>query len=219
MAGSRILQWESTASYDWAVMQHYGFQDRATPVLWVRHFVLLKGIGTLLVDQLESKGEHEYTWLFHLLPCSPIVNDEFKSVYTGFADKNLLLRPAAPQLLTGPNLTGGTINQQGRNVEAPVVEYSRRAANVVQAYLLLPVVGKECPVTRFGQTASSNSITLNLSAGFGIKRVTIIRTPKNGKDQYALSLETTSVGTTSHKSGTPREALDAVPSATGPKME
>ena len=76
LAGSRILQWESNDRYDWAVMHHEGFQDRPVPVSWVRHFVLLKGLGALLVDQLESGGEHDYTWLFHLLPCSPVLDNE-----------------------------------------------------------------------------------------------------------------------------------------------
>ena len=141
MAGSRIVHWESNDRYDWAVMRHDGFQDRPSPVIWVRHFVLLKGFGALLVDQLESKGEHDYTWLFHLLPCSPVVDSECKSVCTGFANKNLLLLPASSQLLKGPVLADGTVNRQGRNVAAPVVKFSTHLANCLQAYLLLPLAG------------------------------------------------------------------------------
>ena len=69
-------------------------RDGLAPVVWVRHFVLLKGVGVLLVDQLQSEREHDYTWLFHLLPCSPVRDKDLKSVYTGFAEKNILLLPA-----------------------------------------------------------------------------------------------------------------------------
>ena len=101
MSGSRILHWESNNRYDWAVLRHEGFQERPSPVVWVRHFVLLKGLGSLLVDQLESAGAHDYTWLFHVLPCSPVVDGECKSVYTGFAEKNLLLLPATSSFWRG----------------------------------------------------------------------------------------------------------------------
>ena len=188
--GSRIIQWESNDHYDWAVMQHDGFQDRPVPVSWVRHFILLKGVGTLVVDQLESGGEHEYTWLFHLLPCSPVLDNELKSVFTGFAGKNLLLLPAASQPLIGPQLSDGTINQQGHNLAAPVVNYTSHATNALQAYLLLPVAGKDCPVTQFNQTADNNSVTLNLTGSFGTNRVQIIRSKEAGKDKYSLLYET-----------------------------
>ena len=189
-AGSRVVQWQANDNYNWAVMQHDGFQDRPMPVSWVRHFIQLKGIGTLLVDQLESGGEHEYTWLFHLLPCAPVIDTKLKSVFTGFAEKNLLILPATSQTLTRPQLTDGTINQQGRNQAAPVVNYAAHSTNALQAYLFLPVVGKDCTITRFNQTTDNNSVTLNLAGSFGTKRVQIIRSNKAGKDKYILLYET-----------------------------
>ncbi|MEI8289980.1 MAG: alginate lyase family protein [Verrucomicrobiota bacterium] len=189
-AGSRVLQWQANDNYNWAVMQHDGFQDRPMPVSWVRHFIQLKGIGTLLVDQLESGGEHEYTWLFHLLPCSPVIDTKLKSVFTGFAEKNLLILPATSQTLTRSQLTDGTINQQGRNQAAPVVNYAAHSTNALQAYLFLPVGGNNCPITRFNQTTDNNSVTLNLAGSFGTKRVQIIRSNEAGKDKYILLYET-----------------------------
>ena len=188
--GSRMLQWQSNDRYDWAVMRHDGFQDRSVPVSWVRHFILLKGVGALAVDQLESGGEHEYTWLFHLLPCSPVLDPERKSVFTGFAQKNLLILPATSRTLTGLRLTEGTINQQGRNLAAPVVNYTARSANALQAYLFLPVGDKACPVTRFNQNADHNTVTLDFTGTFGSKHVQIIRSNEAGTDKYVLIYET-----------------------------
>ena len=185
-AGSRILQWQSNDRYDWAVMRHDGFQARPAPVSWVRHFILLKGVGLLAVDQLESGGEHEYTWLFHLPPCSPVLDPERKSVFTGFAQKNLLILPATSQTLTGLHLAEGTINQQGRNLAAPVVNYTARSTNALQAYLFLPVGGDKCPVTSFNQNADNHTVTLNLTGTFGSKRVQIIRSHEAGRDKYVL---------------------------------
>jgi len=189
-AGSRVLQWQSNDNYNWAVMQHNGFQDRPMPVSWVRHFIQLKGIGTLLIDQLESGGEHDYTWLFHLLPCSPVLDTKLKSVFTGFAEKNLLILPATSRILASPQLAEGTINQQGRNQAAPIVNYTTHSANALQAYLFLPVGGNNRPVIRFTQTADNNSVTLNLIGGFGSKHVQIIRSNEAGKDKYVLLYET-----------------------------
>jgi hypothetical protein len=188
-AGSRIVQWESNDRYDWAVMQHDGFQDRPVPVSWVRHFILLKGVGTVVVDQIESGGEHEYTWLFHLLPCSPVFDNQAKSVFTGFAGKNLLLLPAASSSLIRPKLSDGTISKQGRNLAAPVVNYTVQATNAEQAFLFLPVAGKDCPAIQFSQSGDDHSVMLKLTGGFGTKRIQIIRSKADGKDKFSLKYE------------------------------
>lgn len=189
-SGSRIIQWESNVRYDWAVMQHDGFQDRTVPVSWVRHFILLKGVGTVLVDQIQSEGEHEYTWLFHLLPCSPVLDNELKSVFTGFAGKNLLLLPAASPSMIVPKLSDGTISRQGRNLAAPVVNYATHATNALQAFLFLPVAGKDSPVIQFNQTVDNHSVTVNLAGNFGTKRVQIAQSKTAGKDRFILNYAT-----------------------------
>lgn len=188
-SGSRIIQWESNDRYDWAVMQDEGFKDRPVPVSWVRHFILLKGLGTVVVDQIESGGEHEYSWLFHLLPCAPVLDNQSNSVFTGFAGKNLLLLPAASSSSIVPKLSDGTINRKGRNVAAPVVNYTTHGTNAVQAFLFLPVAGKDCPVVQFSQSSDDHSVTLNLTGGFGTKRIQIIRSQADGKDKFVLKYE------------------------------
>ena len=204
MAGSRILQWESNNRYDWAVMRHEGFRDRPSPVTWVRHLVLLKGLGTLLVDQLESESEHDYTWLFHLRPCSPVVDSGSKSVYTGFAEKNLLLLPATSRRLEGPILADGHMNRQGRNLAAPVAKYETHASNALQAYLLLPVVGPNYSVTRLAQAAEGTTVTITIAGDFGARRVKIVRSINADKDDYVLSFETTPTSLTPDGSSPPR---------------
>ena len=185
--GSRIVQWQSNDRYDWAVLQHDGFQ--AQSVRWVRHFILLKGIGAVLVDQVESPAEHEYTWLFHLLPCSPVVEPESKSVSTGFAEKNLLLLPAAAPALSQPKLAAGWINRQSRNLTAPVVRYTTRSQSALQAYLFLPVAGKTNAPTQLSQRLEGDAITLNLTGPFGAKSIKIVRSSAAGKDTYILTCE------------------------------
>jgi len=185
-AGSRILQWESNDKYDWAVMQHTGFQDRPEAVSWVRHFVLLKGFGALVVDQLESERAHDYTWLFHLTPCSPGIEKELKAIHTELPDLNLMLLPAESDSLIGPKLSEGTMNRQGTNVANPIVNYEIHGANVHQAYFLLPGKSPERETLRFEQKADGDAFSGELSGGFGSKRFKIIRGKDRGK--YSLSL-------------------------------
>jgi Heparinase II/III N-terminus/Heparinase II/III-like protein len=186
-AGSRILQWESNDKYDWAVMRHTGFQDRQTPVSWVRHFVLLKGFGALVVDQLESESAHDYTWLFHLTPCSPGIETELKAIHTEFPELNVMLFPAKSDALVGPKLSAGTMNRQGTNVANPIVKYEIHGANVHQAYFLLPGKSPEREVLRFNQKVDGDTFSGELAGGFGTwsKRFKIIRGKDGGK--YSLS--------------------------------
>jgi Heparinase II/III N-terminus/Heparinase II/III-like protein len=194
-AGSRILQWESNDKYDWAVMQHSGFQDRQAPVSWVRHFLLLKGFGALIVDQLDSESAHEYTWLFHLLPCSPDVDKKSKSVHTGLPDLSLLILPAESEMLTGPKLSDGVMNRRGTNVSNPVAKYEVHGAKVQQAYFLLPGKGGEQAVLQFRQMVDGESFGCELSGGFGRKRLKFARA-EQGRRKYSLNLSITSTGET-----------------------
>lgn len=187
-AGSRIAHWESNEKYDWAVMVHTGFQNRGKPVTWTRHFVLLKGIGCLISDRLESAGEHDYTWLFHFPPCSPEVNETSGSVFTSFAEKNLLLQPAsapAPQL----ELSGGTINRRSENFQAPVATYRVRAANCVRTYALLPVRVGTRPDARVEQDVVGNRVKVRISALSVSARIEISTPEQPGQSDYKLQFQ------------------------------
>jgi hypothetical protein len=185
-AGSRILQWESNDRYDWAVMQHSGFLERQAAVPWVRHFVLLKGFGALVVDQLESASAHDYTWLFHLTPCSPGIEQELKAVHTELPGLNLMLLPAQSDALVGPKLSEGTMNRQGTNIANPIVKYEIHGARVQQAYFLLPGKSPEREVLRFSQKTDGDTFIGELAGGFGSKRFKIVHAKDGAK--YSLKL-------------------------------
>jgi hypothetical protein len=189
VAGSRIDQWESNKKYDWAVMRDTSFENLKDPVEWTRHFILLKGVGALVVDQLESSGEHDYTWLFHLTPCSPKVDPGTKSVFTGFPEKNLFLQPAVPESLDGCNLDDGWINQRGFNIKDPVVHYDRRGQSVTQAFLLAPVAGDKLPDIQIKQTVTGNSVTVQISGEGGSALLTLTREGSAPTGTYSLKVE------------------------------
>jgi hypothetical protein len=172
-------------------MQHKGFQDRQASVSWVRHFVLIKGFGALVVDQLDSESAHDYTWLFHLLPCSPDVDKESKSVHTALPDLSLSVLPAESERLTGPKLTEGVMNRHGTNIPNPVVKYEVHGAKVQQAFFLLPGKGGERSVLQFSQRVDGESFGGELAGGFGRKRIKIVRTEQRS-GRYSLSLSSSS---------------------------
>lgn len=188
-AGSRIAHWESNLQYDWAVMEHTAFQGRAQPVTWTRHFVLLKGVGCLIVDRLESAGAHDYTWLFHLPPGAPEVDEARGSVFTARADKNLLLQSAslpAPQLRLEP----GFINRRSRNLSAPVAAYRMRASDCVQAFALLPVREETLPAVHVQQEVTANGICVRLSTPSACTRIELFWPDSSAQDGYRLRVAT-----------------------------
>jgi len=173
LAGSRIVKWESGDAYDWAVMTHDGFRGRKEPVSWRRDFILLKGVGAIVVDHLRSSGEHSYTWLYHFLPCALETRTAEKSAMTLFPDTNLLLLPASPAAVGQMSVGPGSLNVQGRNAAAPVVRYQTRGGDVVQAFLLLPVDGSAWPEVRFTQVREAGSLVLDMERGGATIRLTL----------------------------------------------
>jgi hypothetical protein len=130
----------------------------AAPVFGVRHFVLLRGIGTLFVDQLESKGN----------TITPVFSFSCRVHQSSMISSNrpaLILRikisvPARCRQTLERAESGWRHDQSAgpeRYRSCSRINKARR--EVLQAYLLLPVAGKDCPVTRFNQTANSNSVT------------------------------------------------------------
>ncbi len=184
LAGSRIEHWESNRRYDWAVMVHDGL---AKGVTWTRHFVMLKGKCCLIVDRLESNAEHDYTWLFHLPPGSPKADASRGTVFTGFAEKNLLLLTAkagAPRL----ELREGTISRQAKNHPAAVAAYGSRGTEVVRSFLLLPVRSGAEPRAALQQEVEADRVGLQLTIPGVQAEVEIRRESKAGKNVYQLRL-------------------------------
>jgi hypothetical protein len=160
--GSRIRHWESNERYDWAVMTHAGFANRPVAVAWTRHFVLVKGVGSVVLDQVSSAGEHDYTWLFHLAAEAPAERAPGGGVFTGFPDRNLLLQPAGAEALQ-LELRAGHVNRGSRNFPAPVAAFSRRGAALAQAFLLLPEHGAHAPAARITQSDTAAGTRLEIA--------------------------------------------------------
>jgi hypothetical protein len=187
-AGSRIDQWESNPTYDWAVMCTTAFQSLPSPVQWTRHFILLKGVGALVIDQLTSSSEHDYTWLFHLPPGKPQVDEHNKSVLTAFPENNLLLQPAGSRRLDSMEIAEGTINIRSRNMPAPVIHYLRRGNSLTQAYLLLPIAGSAPQQPRVTLSIEGEHTVVKLALSSGVRQITLARTRDSEKAQYSLSV-------------------------------
>lgn len=165
LAATRIERWESNQVYDWAVMRHDGFNTGEKPVSWVRHFILLKGYGVILVDQLKSDGLNDYEWLFHLTPCTPKLNGAQSEVFTGFKEKNLLIKAAGPSEKSRLKVTQGLINKQAKNIEAPVVHFEENARAITRSFLFLPVAGSEVPSVKFQQKSETGVTALEVRTG------------------------------------------------------
>lgn len=189
MAGSQIVHWETNTRFDWAVMTHAGFQDRPAPVAWTRHFVLLKNLGALIVDQIESAGEHDYTWLFHLTPCTPVLDTVTHAAFTRLPEKNLLLQPGTPATWSEVKFTPGTMNRQSKNYPNPVATYRTRGQNMTRAFLLLPVAGRDRPAVHVEQKVTTNSVLITIAGATRAVRLQFTRsTDASGKTHYALGL-------------------------------
>lgn len=187
-AGSSIVQWESTREYDWAVMRHTGFLGLKEPFTWTRHFILLR-IGTaVIIDQLECDGEHDYTWFFHLLPCQPTITEATKSVFTGRPERNLLIIPSSPELLSSVQLTNGTINSQSKNITAPVVRYQARGTNFIQTFILDPVYDFPTVNNCVKQTIKTNGVEVSISRGTLDIHITLTRESAEYSSKYKLKV-------------------------------
>jgi hypothetical protein len=157
-SGSSIHIFESNDIFDWAVM-HTQLGSAAAPVQWTRHFILLKGSAAVVVDMVESSSEHQYTWLFHLAPSKPTVDNVTDAVFTALPEKNLLLAPAAPESI-GITLANGHINRGGKNYDAPVARYHRAGTTLTQGFLLAPVKGIAPGTNTITQTSEDSRTTV-----------------------------------------------------------
>jgi len=179
-AESFIVQWESNNQYDWAVMMHEGFKK----MKWIRHFINLKGVAAFVIDEIFSMEEHQYTWLYHLLPCSPTIDEKTKSVFTGFNEKNLLIQPANADKFGGSlSVDKGWINRKGKNIEAPVVKYEASGKVLFQAFLFLPTEKGKAENIQFEQEILYRgiSVTLNTKSASAKLKLTRIKSDKGDR--------------------------------------
>ena len=184
LAATSIKQWQSTSQYDWVVMQHEGFNN----LKWIRHFVNLKGLTAIVIDEIESTEEHQYTWLFHLLPCIPKIDEKTKSVFTDFDEKNLLIQPSVYENLRSVTMDRSWINRKGKNVEAPLLKYQAFGKSLVQAFLLLPVEGSSrSEEVQLQQNKSEGTIHIAFRCKSASADIDLTRSPAD-KNLYQLKV-------------------------------
>jgi hypothetical protein len=160
--GSRLSGWQSTREYDLATMTSRAFLAATAPVSWTRQILMLKQRFVIVVDRLESAAAHDYRWLFHYVPTTLRVNDSRKRLLTGFDDRNLMVAPFQPERFQRLDVVERHISRRGRNILAPVGDYAARAADMVAAFLFLPVSSTEFPSIELQQTSDTRGVSLDV---------------------------------------------------------
>jgi hypothetical protein len=161
-ASSCLGDWQSTREYDLATMTSRAFLAATPPVSWMRQILMLKQRFVIVVDRLECAAAHDYRWLFHYTPTALRADASRKRLLTGFDDRNLMLMPFQPERFQRLDVVQRHINQRGRNMLAPVGDYAARAADMVAAFLLLPVSGTEFPNIDLQQTSDTRCVSLDI---------------------------------------------------------
>jgi hypothetical protein len=142
-----------------------------------------------VVDELESAGEHDYTWLFHLLPCQPETDAAKKSVFTALPEKNLLLLPASPERLDGFKMAEGVMNRRSANVKDPVAHYDAHGKSFTQTFLLAPAPGANPPDLRVEQTVRDNTIEVRVFGDRETAHLLLTRQGDANTGKYQLQFE------------------------------
>jgi Heparinase II/III-like protein len=161
VAACRIVRWESNEKYDVATMVHDGFGNRANPIRWVRHIILIKGMFVIVIDEVISQGIHDYAWPFHFLPGELRVNRNRKSVQTASSGQNVLVMPASPDSFDACEIGEGWINQRSKSLRAPVARYRTRGSSIVCAFCLFPDTGKEVVKVSVQQIVKGKTILID----------------------------------------------------------
>ena len=161
--GSCLCGWMSTPEYDLATMSNAAFRVLPAPVSWIRQILFLKKRQmVVVVDRLDGATEHEYRWLFHFAPTTLRTSANPEQVLTGFDDGNLLLAPFCAEKFARMDVRQGHVNQQSRNLPAPVANFVARGARLEAAFLVMPVSGREFPALRLQQTTEVDGVSLTI---------------------------------------------------------
>lgn len=163
-SGAKIIHWQSGKDFDYAVMEHTGWERLGIPVRWRRHLAMIKNDFALVVDYMESKTTHEYHWIFHPLAPNGKTSDADKSFLVQRPETGLLLAPFAPAVFTDFTIGGGFVNRAGSNMQMPTVNYRARAATITAAYILFPVAAGSRPGIRLSQSSTDSGVILTVQA-------------------------------------------------------
>lgn len=141
-ATTRIVSWVSTDTHDYTAMRHRGFRLRKAPVDWIRHIVMVKGLGVILVDEVASKTIHEYIWPLHFAPCRLTIDSQKTQALATDGIKRLWIATNPAGGAVSLQKKRGIISQRGRNISAPILNVKIDAARAVMATALLPAIGR-----------------------------------------------------------------------------
>lgn len=163
--GSCLSGWHTTPECVHATMASTAFESLETPVRWTRQILLFKHKFLVLVDHLRSASAHDYSWEFHFAPTTLQLDASRKRLVTGFGEQNLVLAPFQPETFTNVEIALRHINQNSRNVAAPVGRFAARASDMTAVFLMLPVNGVEFPPLELEITTEEAAVLLEIHVG------------------------------------------------------
>ncbi len=163
-SGAKIVHWQTGKDFDYAVMEHMGWEQMGIPVRWRRHLAMIKDDFMVVVDYMESKISHEYHWIFHPLTPNGKTNPADKSFLLQSPDTGLLLASFDPSAFTDFTIVDGFVNRAGCNMQMPTVNYRARAASMAAAYILLPVAVGCQPQIRLSQRNTNHGVILTVQS-------------------------------------------------------
>ncbi|PCJ63472.1 MAG: hypothetical protein COA79_01280 [Planctomycetota bacterium] len=106
----KLVYFKHTDKIDIAIATTDGFKRLKSPVTFKRRVLYVKPNLIFVEDVLNSKGEHTYEWLLHLVPQKPIVEKKAKSMMTNLGgDFELICTPLPDtfNIVKGPSIRQG----------------------------------------------------------------------------------------------------------------
>lgn len=181
-ARATLLDWVSSAEFDFVDGAHNGYERLAEPITHRRQILFIKPFYWIIVDTLTGRGLHTFDLYFHLMPGAVVELDTLsKSLQCKHENGGgLTIVPYAAeglhaQLFTGEinPIQGWVSLLAGEKRAAPVLRYRRRATAPVQfCTLLVP--------QRAGKTSSIAITPLAVETP----------APETGTSMLALEIET-----------------------------
>lgn len=134
-ANATLLEWVSTAEFDFVDGKHDGYERLSEPVTHRRQIFFLKPFYWIVIDWLTGAGNHTFDLLFHLTPDATVqLNPRTKMLTSIHADGSALdivpLDASAlnAQIITGQvePIQGWVSPNAGIKCPAPVLRYRRQ---------------------------------------------------------------------------------------------
>jgi hypothetical protein len=138
----RLTDFKAGTLVDVACATTDGFSRLNSPVSFCRTVVFIKPRTVLVHDVLQSQGKHRYSWLLHLVPQSPHVDQEQKSLTTRLGRRFELTCAPTP----GSSAISGPLLKQGKYHDRQYIEQAGYWFPLQYGDLPAPVVAAPCGV-------------------------------------------------------------------------